>query len=147
LPESSLVDGSNDRPSNAGSTATGRTLTVSALTGSAAGSTEKAGDLADRDERRRDFLGGATSAGTSGTRSAFWSLDGSIADSTTTRSSLPWATGATETAGDLADREERRLDFVGAATSAETSCAWSTFSALDDSAALEDSVMSPCDVA
>jgi hypothetical protein len=33
--------------------------------GAAAGSTEKAGDLAEREERRRDFWGVATSAGAS----------------------------------------------------------------------------------
>jgi hypothetical protein len=31
------------------------------------------------------------------------------------------ASGSTENAGDLADRDERRLDFLGAASTVETS--------------------------
>jgi len=75
-----VVGGSTEGRSSAGSTTTG-----GSITGAAAGGTEKAGDFADRDDRRRDFLGAATSTGTSWGWSTFGSLEtstGSVESST-----------------------------------------------------------------
>jgi hypothetical protein len=65
--------------------AAGTTGTGSTVIGAAAGSTEKAGDLAEREERRRDLWGVATSTGTSGGWSTVCSLGGAatLADAAT----------------------------------------------------------------
>ena len=59
---------------------------------------------------------------------------GSTADSATTGFSITGeAVGVTETAGDLADRDDRRLDLTGAVTSAGTSWGLSTFCSVEGS--------------
>jgi hypothetical protein len=134
LPVPGVVDGSKECRSTTGSTAAG-----CSVIGAAAGSTEKAGDLADRDARRLDFFGTATSTGASGSWSVFGSPAGSTAGSTTTGCSvIGSAEGSTEKAGDLAALDERRLDFVGAATCARASWGRSLSCGADDPASLAD---------